>query len=76
MEGGRQRYPHHALLKVHTPPEANPMYVAKKVVHGGCTRGATRHDKVQDPRYGKVEKLIAAHTLHECNVAIPEFAVC
>jgi transposase InsO family protein len=28
----RRRYPHHALLKVHTPPETNPKYVAKKVI--------------------------------------------
>jgi hypothetical protein len=32
VEGDRRRYPHHALLKVHTPPEMNPKYVAKKVV--------------------------------------------
>jgi hypothetical protein len=32
VEGDRRRYPHHALLKVHTPPETNPKYVARKVV--------------------------------------------
>lgn len=32
VEGDRRRYLHHALLKVHTPPEMNPKYVAKKVV--------------------------------------------
>jgi hypothetical protein len=31
VEDDRRRYPHHALLKVHTPPEANPRYIPTKI---------------------------------------------
>lgn len=66
VEGDRRHYPHHALLKVHTPPETNPKVRGEEgddcASQGGRPRGKEGHDEVHDPNKGRVEDLIAAHT--------------